>query len=102
MLIMRFAASKFVVLLQKRPGLESAAFIIVGWVGVKLIITVLAHPSLAVIDAHFPHSLAWKLSFYGILVTIVLAGWFLSKKPESIKDAQKIDADKDRARAKAK
>ncbi len=32
-IIMRFAANLFVELLQKRPGLEMAAFVIVGWVG---------------------------------------------------------------------
>lgn len=80
LLIMRFAATKFVVLLEKRPGLESAAFIIVGWVGVKLVVTVLAHPELAIIDSHFPHSTGWKVFFYSVLVIIVLAGWFLSKE----------------------
>ncbi|WP_059105645.1 TerC family protein [Shouchella shacheensis] len=81
LLIMRFAATKFVVLLQKRPGLETAAFIIVGWVGVKLSVQVLAHPEIGLIDDHFPHSTGWKLFFYGVLVAIVAAGWFFSKKP---------------------
>ena len=35
LIIMRFAANQFVKLLEKRPGLEIAAFTIVGWVGVK-------------------------------------------------------------------
>ncbi|TSB45435.1 TerC family protein [Alkalicoccobacillus porphyridii] len=83
LLIMRFAATKFVVLLEKRPGLESAAFIIVGWVGVKLVVQVLAHPDLAIIDSHFPHSTGWKLFFYSVLVLIVLGGWFLSKNKDS-------------------
>src|SRR5699024_6457044 len=33
LIIMRFAANVFVELLQKRPSLEVAAFLIVGWVG---------------------------------------------------------------------
>ncbi len=33
--IMRFAATVFVKLLKKRPGLETAAFLIVGWVGLN-------------------------------------------------------------------
>jgi len=36
LIIMRFAANMFVKLLHSRPGLEIAAFLIVGWVGVKL------------------------------------------------------------------
>ena len=44
LVIMRFAANAFVKLLHKRPSLETAAFIIVGWVGVKLAVHTLAHP----------------------------------------------------------
>ena len=47
LIIMRFAANAFVKLLHKRPSLETAAFIIVGWVGVKLAVHTLAHPSVA-------------------------------------------------------
>ena len=45
LVIMRFAANAFVKLLHKRPSLETAAFIIVGWVGVKLAVHTLAHPN---------------------------------------------------------
>ena len=43
-ILMRFAATWFVDLLNKYPGLEGAAFAIVGWVGIKLVVIVLAHP----------------------------------------------------------
>ena len=36
LVIMRFAAQWFVKLLNDYPTLETAAFLIVGWVGVKL------------------------------------------------------------------
>ena len=49
---MRFAATAFVQILKRKPGLETAAFLIVGWVGVKLAVYTLAHPALNVI----PHS----------------------------------------------
>lgn len=77
-IIMRFAANKFVELLNRRPGLEVAAFVIVGWVGVKLAMLVLAHPDVQIISTDFVHSTAWKLTFYGVLVGIAVAGWFLS------------------------
>ena len=80
LIIMRFAANQFVVLLNKKPGLETAAFLIVGWVGVKLAIATLAHPSLGFISEQFPHSIAWKLTFYGILVAIAVGGWFFQPK----------------------
>lgn len=81
-IIMRFAANLFVELLQKRPGLELAAFAIVGWVGIKLVVLVLSHRDVQIISQTFPESTLWKLTFYGVLIGIAVAGWFLSKKVE--------------------
>ena len=78
-IIMRFAAGLFVKLLEKRPGLEIAAFAIVGWVGVKLAVLTLSHPAIGVISHDFAHSTAWKATFYIVLILIGAAGWFLSK-----------------------
>ena len=84
LLIMRFAASYFVRLLQMKPGLEIAAFLIVGWVGVKLLVYTFSHPALAVIPAGFAKSPEWKITFYIVLILIAIGGWFLSKeKPET-------------------
>lgn len=82
LVIMRFAASFFVKLLHERPGLEVAAFIIVGWVGVKLAVITLAHHSLGVIPESFAHSTPWKTTFYIVLVLIALIGWFMSGKKD--------------------
>ncbi|ASA23870.1 TerC family protein [Paenibacillus donghaensis] len=82
LVIMRFAASFFVKLLHTRPGLEVAAFFIVGWVGVKLAVITLAHPSLGVLSEDFAHSTWWKLTFYIVLVLIAACGWMLSSKTE--------------------
>jgi YkoY family integral membrane protein len=83
LIIMRFAANQFVTLLERRPGLEVAAFAIVGWVGVKLAVYTLSHPSLAVLNPEFAHSTEWKVTFYLVLVGIAVAGWFLSKDDAS-------------------
>ncbi|MGP1906779.1 TerC family protein [Metabacillus sp. JX24] len=90
LVIMRFAANFFVDLLHKRPGLEIAAFGIVGWVGVKLSIYTLSHPELAVLPEGFAKSPEWKITFYVVLVGIAAAGWFLSKekKEESAEVSQ--------------
>lgn len=80
LIIMRFAASFFVKLLHSRPGLEVAAFVIVGWVGVKLAVITLAHPSLGVLSEHFAHSTWWKATFYIVLILIAAIGWFMSKQ----------------------
>src|SRR5699024_1936413 len=76
--VMRFAADVFVTLFPKRPALEVAAFVIVGWVGLKLGLLVLAHPELQIISSEFVISLAVKIAFYGGLVAIALIGRFLS------------------------
>ncbi|GGF93109.1 TerC family protein [Paenibacillus abyssi] len=80
LVIMRFAASYFGNLLVKRPGLETAAFLIVGWVGIKLAVYTLSHPDIAVLEQTFPKSTMWKVIFWGILLTIAVLGWFLSKE----------------------
>ncbi len=79
-IIMRFAANVFVNLLQQRPGLEVAAFAIVGWVGIKLAVLVLSHKDVMMIPQSFPGSTAWKLTFYGGLIAIAVSGWLLSSK----------------------
>ena len=79
LIIMRFAANFFVKLLESKPGLEIAAFAIVGWVGVKLAVLTLGHPDVGLISYDFAHSLQWKLIFYSVLIGIAVAGWFLSR-----------------------
>lgn len=79
LVIMRFAASAFVGLLENRPGLESAAFAIVGWVGVKLAVYTLAHPSLGFISYEFAKGPVWKGIFWVVLILIGVIGWIKSK-----------------------
>lgn len=86
LLIMRFAASWFVKLLNERPGLETAAFIIVGWVGVKLAVYTFAHPQIAILPHGFPESTPWKLTFWVVLIAIFAGGWLLSGKKEVEKE----------------
>jgi YkoY family integral membrane protein len=88
LIIMRFAATHFVKLLHRKPGLETAAFLIVGWVGVKLAIYTLSHPEVAMLPEHVAEMKAWKITFYIVLVLIAVLGWFLSKDV----DATEVDA----------
>lgn len=76
LVLIKYAATWFVQLLNKRPALETTAYAIVAWVGVKLAVITLAHEDIAVLDHDFPHSTAWTLIFYGVLVGIALIGWF--------------------------
>lgn len=82
LILMRFAAQWFVKVLHDYPDLETAAFLIVGWVGVKLAVLTLAHDKIEILPHEFPHSTTWKLIFWIVLLLIALGGWFLgvSKK----------------------
>lgn len=82
LVIMRFAANATVKLLHARPSLEDAAFLIVGWVSVKLAVLVFAHDSIGLIPHDFPHSIGWKVTFFVVLGLLVAGGWFLSPKAE--------------------
>lgn len=76
LILIKYAARWFVQLLHKRPALETTAYAIVAWVGVKLAVITLAHEDIGVLDHQFPHSTTWTLIFYGVLVAIALIGWF--------------------------
>ena len=76
LVLIKFAATWFVKLLAQRPALETTAYAIVAWVGVKLAVITLAHEDIGVLDHHFPHSTGWTVVFYGVLVAIALLGWF--------------------------
>lgn len=92
LVIMRFAANAFVKLLHKRPSLETAAFLIVGWVGVKLAVHTLAHPNVGMISEHFPESTVWTVIFWTVLLGIAVIAYIQSgrniKEDEEEKQVQ--------------
>jgi len=87
LIIMRFAATWFVRLLDRYPALEGAAFMIVGWVGVKLVVLTLGHEELQIIDPHFPHSTVWKVIFWSVLLLIAVVGVLIGLKNDRKKQA---------------
>ena len=78
LVIMRFAATVFVRVLNERPALETVAYLIVGWVGVKLAVFTLAHPSIHVIPHYVPVHPIWKGIFWFVLLTLAIGGWIVS------------------------
>ena len=80
--IMRYAANIFIRVLEKKPGLEVAAFLIVGWVGIKLFVIAAAHPKVALISEHFPHSALWTAIFWVVLLGLLVWGVLISKRFE--------------------
>ena len=87
-IIMRFAAHKFVKLLENYPQLETTAFVIVGWVGVKLLVLTLSHEKLGILPYDFAHSIGWKITFWAILLIIVVVGAFISVKKKKEKEIE--------------
>ena len=80
--IRRYAANIFIRVLEKKPGLEVAAFLIVGWVGIKLFVIAAAHEKLALIPADFPHSTLWTVIFWAVLLGLLVWGVLVSKRFE--------------------
>lgn len=76
LILIKYAATWFVKLLADRPALETTAYAIVAWVGVKLAVITLAHEDIGVLSHDFPHGTAWTITFYLVLVAIALLGWF--------------------------
>jgi YkoY family integral membrane protein len=80
LIVIRFAAGFFVKVLTERPTLETAAMLLVGWVGVKLLMHTLAHPALHIIPHDFVEGPIWNTIFWSVMLLIALGGWFLSGK----------------------
>lgn len=78
LIMMRFAAQWFVKVLLYKPGLETAAYLLVGWVGVKLGVYTMSHPGVAWLPAGFAGLVAWKAVFWSVFLAIIAGGWFLS------------------------
>ncbi|KGR80533.1 TerC family protein [Ureibacillus manganicus] len=78
MIIMRFAAQWFVKVLNNYPDLETGAFLIVGWVGVKLAVLTLAHDGVGILPHDFPHSTPWKITFWVVLLALAVGSWLTS------------------------
>ena len=85
LIVIRFASQQFVKLLTDRPSLETAAMLIVGWVGVKLVMHTLAHDAIHIIPHSFVEGPIWNSIFWVVMLSIAIIGWFVSgkKKPET-------------------
>ena len=79
-IIMRYAANIFIKVLETKPGLEIAAFLIVGWVVLKLFVIAAAHEKLGLIPHDFPHSTLWTVIFWVVFTWIISLGNISIKK----------------------
>lgn len=82
LIIMCFVVIWFVKLLNMCLGLEMVVFVIVGWVGVKLVVYIFVYLELGIINEYFFELKVWKIMFWIVLFGIVVLGWFLFKNKE--------------------
>jgi YkoY family integral membrane protein len=75
-LIMRFAASKFIVMIEKFPKLEKTAYMLVFIIGMKVIVEGLRLPG---VDFHSPAEPAF-LIFWSIMAICIAYGFIPKKK----------------------
>lgn len=85
-ILLRFAATLFISLLEKYPLLDHVAYVLVGWVGVKLSFMA-GHNFCIHHDKTNPVPLTWRVPelppvvFWGVLTLIcVVGGWLAVKK----------------------
>lgn len=78
---MRFVAGFFIELMQKYPGLEKGAYLIVGWIGLKLALVTLCHPGVGLLPEDLPTWLSYKIIFWTGLVGMFAGSMLWKPKP---------------------
>ena len=92
LIVIRFAAGYFVKLLTERPSLETAAMLLVGWVGVKLLMHTLAHPALHIIPHDFVEGPIWNTIFWSVMLLNCIR-WLVLIRKETIYLSQSTRAE---------
>ena len=77
-LAMRLVAQAFVLLLARYPFLETAAFVVIGVLGLKLLLSVLGHLWVGNTVSHFLDSDVAEVGLTGITVGIIGVPWLTS------------------------
>jgi YkoY family integral membrane protein len=80
--LLRFAASLFIRLLDKYPSLDHVAYLLVGWVGIKLaFISANCWSKLSPVNPHIPHLPA--PIFWPVLLAVAgIGGFFAMRRPD--------------------
>lgn len=77
---MRFVAGQFIELMKKYPGLEKGAYLIVGWIGLKLAMVTLCHPEVAVFPHDLPENIIYKTIFWTGLIGMFIGSMLWKPK----------------------
>lgn len=76
---MRFVAGEFIALMKKHPGLEKGAYIIVGWIGLKLAVVTLCHPEVGILPERLPEHIIYKIIFWTVLLGVFIGSMYWKK-----------------------
>ncbi len=88
--LLRFAASAFIKLLDRFPSLDHVAYLLVGWVGIKLaLISGSSWSKLHQSNAHIPELHPWL--FWTVLLIVALGGGFLATRHEDENPPSRTD-----------
>jgi len=77
---MRFVAGQFIELMKKYPGLEKGAYLIVGWIGLKLAMVTLCHPEVAIFPHDLPENIIYKAIFWTGLIGMFIGSMLWKPK----------------------
>jgi predicted tellurium resistance membrane protein TerC len=70
-IMIRFSASLFIRLLHRFPAFEPTAYLLIVWIGIKLILEALHLPGLEFESPH--HAAFW--GFWGVMALTLLSGF---------------------------
>jgi len=80
---LRLVAGLFIALLRKYPALDHTAYVITGWVAIKLFINSFESFSATVLKNPYPHPLLPKAVFWAVMGLIALSGFLYAVWHES-------------------
>ncbi len=90
-ILLRYAAALFLRLLDKYPALDHLAYILVGWVGIKLAFMALHSFGIAMKRTGMPE-MPGSVFWAGMAIIIGFGLWFAAKNPHVPDDAEDLEA----------
>ncbi|MDR3632809.1 MAG: TerC family protein [Isosphaeraceae bacterium] len=87
---MRFVAGGFVILLEKFHGLTTGAYVLVAWIGVKLIASGLKNAQF--IPSELPEPVFWSVMLLIVVASVMYRGRPAPKKDEALVEVGKSES----------
>lgn len=90
-ILLRYAAALFLRLLDKYPALDHLAYVLVGWVGIKLVFMSL-HSFAAATGRRGMPEMPGYVFWAGMGIIVALGLWFAAKNPNVPDEAEDLEA----------